>query len=82
MKNIVSSMYKTSAQKDRVKPTSKMDIGGIGINHGGDRGTRGTRVAIMQCNNAANMEERKIWTQSEFCTLQSSVRGQEPPSKL
>jgi len=30
------------------------------------------------CSNAANIGERKIWTLSEFCTWQNSVRGQEP----
>jgi len=28
-------------------------------------------------SNAANIGERKTWTQSEFCTLQNFVRGQE-----
>jgi len=28
---------------------------------------------------AANIGERKTWTQSEFCTWQNSVTGQEPP---
>ena len=27
----------------------------------------------------ANIGERKTWTQSEFCTWQNSVSGQEPP---
>jgi len=30
------------------------------------------------CRNAANIGERKTWTQSEFCSLQNCVRGQEP----
>jgi len=30
-------------------------------------------------SNAANIGERKTWTQSEFCTWQNSVRWQEPP---
>jgi len=33
----------------------------------------------VPCSNAANIGERKTWTQSEFCTWQNSVRGQEPP---
>jgi len=33
----------------------------------------------MPCCDAANIGERKTWTQSEFCTWQNSVRGQEPP---
>jgi len=35
-------------------------------------------AAEMPCSNAANIGERKTWTQSEFCTWQNSVRGQEP----
>jgi len=32
------------------------------------------------CSNAANVGERKTWrTQSEFCTWQNFVTGQEPP---
>jgi len=27
-----------------------------------------TPTARVSCNNAANIAERKIWTQSEFCT--------------
>ena len=30
------------------------------------------------CSNAANIGKRKTWTQSEFCILKNSVRGQEP----
>jgi len=26
-----------------------------------------TPTALVPCSNAANIEERKIWTQSEFC---------------
>jgi len=38
-----------------------------------------TPTARVQCSNAANIiRERKTWTQSEFCTWQNSVRGQEP----
>jgi len=33
----------------------------------------------VPCSNAANIGERKTWTQSEFCTWQNSVTGQEPP---
>jgi len=33
----------------------------------------------VPCSNAANIGERKTWTQSEFCTWQNSVRGQQPP---
>jgi len=33
----------------------------------------------VPCSNAANAGERKAWTQSEFCTWQNSVTGQEPP---
>jgi len=29
--------------------------------------------------NAANIGERKIWTQSEFCAWQNSINGEEPP---
>jgi len=38
-----------------------------------------TSPAGVPCSNAANTGERKTWTQSEFCTWQNSVRGQEPP---
>jgi len=37
------------------------------------------RAVGVPCSNAANIGERKTWTQSEFCTWQNSVRGQEPP---
>jgi len=33
----------------------------------------------VPCNNAVNIGKRKTWTQSEFCTWQSSITGQEPP---
>ena len=36
-------------------------------------------AAGVPCSNAANIGERKTWTQSEFCTGQNSVRGQNPP---
>ena len=32
----------------------------------------------MSCSNAANIGERKTWTQNEFCTCQSSARGMRP----
>jgi len=38
-----------------------------------------TPTAGVLCSNAANIGERKTWTQSEFCTWQNAVRGQEPP---
>jgi len=36
-------------------------------------------AARVPCSNAANIGERKTWMQSEFCSWQNSVRGQEPP---
>jgi len=36
-------------------------------------------TARVPCSNAANVGERNIWTQSEFCTCQISVTGQKPP---
>jgi len=38
-----------------------------------------TAAAGVPCSNTDNIGERKTWTQSEFCTWQNSVRGQEPP---
>jgi len=38
-----------------------------------------TLAARVPCSNAANIGERKTWTQSEFCTWQNSAREQEPP---
>jgi len=38
-----------------------------------------TPAAGVPCSNAASIGECKTWTLSEFCTLQNSVRGQEPP---
>jgi len=32
----------------------------------------------VPCSNAANIGERKTWTQSEFCSWQNSVRGKSP----
>jgi len=36
-------------------------------------------AAGLPRSNAANIGERKTWTQSEFCTRQNSVRKEEPP---
>ena len=36
-------------------------------------------TARVPCSNAAKIGERKIWTQSEFCTWQNSGMGQKPP---
>jgi len=33
----------------------------------------------VPCSNAANIGERKTWTQSEFCSWQNSVRQKSPP---
>jgi len=38
-----------------------------------------TSTTRVPCSNASNIQERKTWTQSEFCTLQNSGRGQAPP---
>ena len=38
-----------------------------------------TPTAPVPCSNVANIGERKTWTQSELCTGQNSVGGQEPP---
>jgi len=38
-----------------------------------------TPVAGVPCNNADNLGERKTWTQSEICTLQIPLEGQQPP---
>ena len=32
----------------------------------------------VPCSNAANIEERKTWTQSELCSWQNSLRGKSP----
>jgi len=37
-----------------------------------------TPAAGVPCSNAANIRERKTWTQSKFCTGQNSVRGKNP----
>ena len=38
-----------------------------------------TAAAPVPCSNADNIGERKTWTQSEFCSQQNSVMGEEPP---
>jgi len=35
--------------------------------------------ARAPCCNAANIGERKTWTQSDFCSWQNFARGQAPP---
>ena len=37
-----------------------------------------TPTSRVPYSNAANIGERKTWTQSQFCTCQNSVTGQEP----
>jgi len=37
-----------------------------------------TPTARVPFSNAANTEERKTWTQSEFCTWQNTVGGKSP----
>ena len=37
-----------------------------------------TPAAGVPYSNAANIVERKSWTQSEVCTWQNSIRGQKP----
>jgi len=39
----------------------------------------GPKIAKIGVFAPANIAERKTWTQSEFCTCQTSVRGQEHP---
>jgi len=39
------------------------------------------KLLSCTCSNAANVGERKTWTQSEFCTWQNSVRGGKRPRK-
>ena len=41
-----------------------------------------TPTVPVPCSNAANIGERKTLTQSEFCTGQNSVTGQEPPKNV
>ena len=36
-------------------------------------------TACVSCSNDANVGECNTWTQSEFCTWQTSARGQEAP---
>ena len=36
-------------------------------------------TAWVPCSNTPKTEERKTWTQSELCTWQNSIRGQETP---
>jgi len=43
------------------------------------RNFRLTPAAPVPCSKAANIEERKTWTQREVRTWKNSVRGQEPP---
>jgi len=47
---------------------------------------RKDKIALMYmrrpCTNAANIAERKTWTQSEFCTWQNSVRGARAPESV
>jgi len=37
-----------------------------------------TPTARVPCSNVANIGECKTWSQSEFCTWQTSVRGKNP----
>jgi len=41
-----------------------------------------TPTTRVPCSNAANIGERKTWTQSEFCTWQNSIMGQEPQKNV
>jgi len=41
-----------------------------------------TAAARMSCSNAANIGERKTWTQSEFYTWQNFVRGVRSPDSV
>jgi len=41
-----------------------------------------TPTARVACSNAANIGERKTWTQSEFCNWQNSVRGGATAPKM
>ena len=38
-----------------------------------------TPTARVPCSNATSIAARKTWTQSEFCSWQNSVIGQQPP---
>jgi len=37
-----------------------------------------TLTTRVLCSNAANIGERKTWTQSEYCTWQNSLAGKSP----
>jgi len=41
-----------------------------------------TPTARLSCGNAANVGERKTWSQSEFRTWQNFARGQEPSENV
>jgi len=41
-----------------------------------------TPTARVPCSNAANIRAQKTRTQSQFCTWQNSLRGQEPPKDV
>ena len=41
-----------------------------------------TLTGRVPCSNAANIGERKTWTQSDVCTWQNSARGQKPPKNV
>ena len=41
-----------------------------------------TPAAGVPCSNAANIGERKTWTQSGFCTWQNSVRGKSLQKRI
>jgi len=41
-----------------------------------------TSAAGVLCSNAANIGERRTWTQSEFCTWQNTVRGNSPRKRI
>jgi len=36
-------------------------------------------AAEVPCSNAANIGERKTWTQCELCSWQNSLRWHQPP---
>jgi len=39
-------------------------------------------AAGVLCSNAANIGKHQTWTQSELCSCQNSLRGQEPPQNV
>jgi len=41
-----------------------------------------TPTARVPCSNAANIEHHKTWRQTELCTWENSVIGQEPPKRM